>query len=67
MYTKQALRELGVTRTTLSPTQKQQLDERGFIIVENVLTPTDCNAMRMAFERLHAAEKGEGGHEGMAH
>jgi ectoine hydroxylase-related dioxygenase (phytanoyl-CoA dioxygenase family) len=39
------------------------LDEQGFVIVENVLTPAECSAMREAFERLHAAEKGEGGHE----
>lgn len=63
MYTRQALRELGVTADTLTEAQKQQFDELGFIIVENVLTPDDCARMRDAFERIHAAEQGQGGHE----
>lgn len=63
MYTKQALRELGVTPSTLSDSQKEQLAERGFVIVENVLTPDDCRAMANAFEKLHDAEKDQGGHE----
>lgn len=63
MYTKQALRELGVTSGTLSDRQKHQLDEEGYFIVENVLTAEDCAKMRNEFERIHAAEKEEGGHE----
>lgn len=63
MYTKQALRELGVTPSTLSPRQKQQLDENGFLIVENVLSSAECKLMGETFDRLHAAEKGQGGHE----
>jgi ectoine hydroxylase-related dioxygenase (phytanoyl-CoA dioxygenase family) len=63
MYTRQALRELGVTPNTLSDARKRQFDEQGFFIVENVLTPGDCDRMRAAFERLHAAENEHGGHE----
>lgn len=63
MYTKQALRELGVKPGTLSPEQLKQFDEQGYIIVENVLTPEDCQRMRDAFERIHAAESERGGHE----
>ena len=63
MYTKQALRELGVKPGTLSPEQLKQFDEQGYIIVENVLTPEDCQRMRDAFERIHAAENERGGHE----
>jgi len=63
MYTKQALRELGVTNSTLSLHQKQQLDEQGFFIVENVLSRAECKAMGEAFDRLYDAEKGQGGHE----
>jgi ectoine hydroxylase-related dioxygenase (phytanoyl-CoA dioxygenase family) len=63
MYTKQALRELGVTSSTLSVHQKQQLDEQGFFIVENVLSPAECKAMGETFDRLYDAEKGQGGHE----
>ena len=63
MYTRQALRELGVRPDTLSPAQLKQFDEQGYIIVEGVLTPEDCTMMREAFETIHAAEKGQGGHE----
>ena len=63
MYTRQALRELGVTSTTVSEAQKKQFDELGYIIVENVLTPEDCARMRDEFERIHAAENNQGGHE----
>jgi ectoine hydroxylase-related dioxygenase (phytanoyl-CoA dioxygenase family) len=63
MYTRQALRELGVTPSTVTEAQKKQFDEQGYIIVENVLTPEDCQTMRDAFERIHAAENDKGGHE----
>jgi DNA polymerase IV len=57
MYTKQALRELGVTPSTLSQSQKKELEEQGFFTVEEVLTPDDCEKMRAEFERIHGAEK----------
>ena len=38
MYTKQALRELGVTASTITDAQKQQFDELGYIVVENALS-----------------------------
>lgn len=63
MYTKQAIRDLGVTPSTLSEAQKKALDEQGFFIVENALTAEDCARMRDAFERIHATEKEQGGHE----
>lgn len=63
MYTRQALRELGVTPATVTEAQKKQFDELGYIIVENVLTPEDCEHMRNEFERIHAAENNQGGHE----
>jgi len=63
MYTKQALRELGVTPTTLTEAQTGQFDEQGYVIVENVLSRQDCEAMRNEFERIHAAESEKGGHE----
>lgn len=63
MYTRQALHELGVGPNTLSADQKRQLDDNGFFIVENVLAPEDCALMRSEFERIHAAEKEQGGHE----
>lgn len=63
MYTKQALHDLGVRPDTLSDARKKQFDELGFFIVENVLTPEDCEKMRSEFERIHAAENDRGGHE----
>ena len=63
MYTKQALHELGVTPRTLSEAQTRQFEELGYFIVENVLSPEDCEKMRSEFERIHAAESDKGGHE----
>jgi ectoine hydroxylase-related dioxygenase (phytanoyl-CoA dioxygenase family) len=63
MYTKQALRELGVGADAITAAQKEQLDEQGYFIVENALTPAECKTMREAFEAVHAAEAGRGGHE----
>ena len=62
MYTKRALRELGVHGDLTTP-QKRQLDEQGFFIVEGVLTREDCRTMSDEFERIHAAEQDQGGHE----
>ena len=42
MYTRQALRELGVSPNTLTEAQTRQFDELGYFIVENVLSPKDC-------------------------
>lgn len=63
MYTKQALHALGVSRDSITDVQKQQLDRDGFFIVENVLDRHDLAAMRSEFERIHAEEQGQGGHE----
>jgi ectoine hydroxylase-related dioxygenase (phytanoyl-CoA dioxygenase family) len=56
MYTRQALRSLGVGPDAISAKQKQQLDEDGYFIVEDVLSKSDIESMRSAFERIHAAE-----------
>jgi ectoine hydroxylase-related dioxygenase (phytanoyl-CoA dioxygenase family) len=63
MYTKQALRDLGVKPDAISADQKQQLDEQGFFIVEGVLSEDELRNMRAEFERIHAEEKDQGGHE----
>ena len=63
MYTKQALRSLGVKDSDFTPDQAKQFDELGFFTVENVLSPLECQAIAAEFERIHAAEKGQGGHE----
>ena len=63
MYTKQAIHNLGIKLDCISAAQKQQLDEQGFFIVENVLTPAEIKEMRSEFERVHALENDKGGHE----
>lgn len=63
MYTRQALRSLGVGPDAISGDQKKQLDAQGFFVVENVLTEAEVAAMRSEFERFHAAENERGGHE----
>lgn len=63
MYTKQALRALGVTAQSITLEQKRKLDEDGFFIVEDVLTKSDIQSVRSEFERIHAAENDRGGHE----
>jgi len=63
MYTKQALRELGVGPDALTPAQRRQLDALGFFVVENLLSAAECRAMADAFERIHGQEREQGGHE----
>ncbi|MCB1486045.1 MAG: phytanoyl-CoA dioxygenase family protein [Bauldia sp.] len=62
MYTKQALHALGV-KDELTTEQKHQLDDLGYIIVEDVITEAQARAMAEEFERLHAAERDTGGKE----
>jgi ectoine hydroxylase-related dioxygenase (phytanoyl-CoA dioxygenase family) len=63
MYTRQALHDLGFSLDAINAEQKRKLDEDGFFIVENVLTPKEVDSMRSEFERIHAAENDRGGHE----
>jgi ectoine hydroxylase-related dioxygenase (phytanoyl-CoA dioxygenase family) len=59
----EALQALGVTEQTLTPQQRQELDERGFTIFYNVIDPAWLAALRDAFERLSAAEGEKAGSE----
>ena len=63
MYTKQALRELGVTGRELTGAQKRQLDQQGYVILEDFYSRPQAREMAEEFDRLHAAEGGQGGHE----
>ncbi|MGH6920578.1 MAG: hypothetical protein ACREJ0_23075, partial [Geminicoccaceae bacterium] len=63
MYTKQALRALGVTGEELTDEQRQALDRDGFFIVPDYFSPGQCRQMAGEFDRLHAAEGDRGGHE----
>lgn len=63
MYTKQALRELGLTGDELAADQRAALDRDGFFVVQGVYSPDECRAMAETFDRLHAAEGERGGAE----
>jgi hypothetical protein len=63
MYTKQALRDLGVEKHHFSPEQREQLDHQGFYVIPNVFSADQCKTMGEAFDRLSAAEGERGGHE----
>ena len=62
MYTKQALRDIGI-RDQLNAKQKESLDSDGYFIVENVLTNEQCDLMAAEFDRLAKLEQDQGGHE----
>lgn len=63
MYSKAALHGLGVDPAAFTAEQRQELDEQGFYIVEDVFSPAEYRNMAEAFEALHAAEAERGGHE----
>jgi ectoine hydroxylase-related dioxygenase (phytanoyl-CoA dioxygenase family) len=63
MYTRQALHNLGIKLDCISLAQKQELDDKGFFIVEDVLSKSDISKMRDEFERVHGLENDRGGHE----
>ncbi len=63
MYTKQALREIGVTGAEMTAAQREALDRDGFFIVERVYSQGECRAMAEEFDRLSALEGAKGGHE----
>ena len=64
MYTKQALRELGVTTADFTDDERRQLDDNGFYVRTGVFSAAECAEMAAEFDRLHAAEGAEkGGHE----
>jgi hypothetical protein len=63
MYTKQALRDLGLAGPLLSAGQREALDRDGFFIAEGVYSAAECREMAEEFDRLSAAEAGKGGAE----
>jgi hypothetical protein len=63
MYTKQALRALGVTGEEFTDEQRRALDRDGFFVVHDYFSRAQCRQMAEAFDRLHAAEGERGGHE----
>ena len=63
MNTKEALAELGISVSDLTPAQVKQFDEEGYFVAENVFTPAEVEEMRNEFDRLLAIEGKFGGHE----
>ncbi|MDE2862348.1 MAG: phytanoyl-CoA dioxygenase family protein [Chloroflexota bacterium] len=60
MDTKTALAELGVNDESLSEEEKKELDERGYLILEDMVGGEQLAAMRQRFDRLLALEDGKG-------
>ena len=63
MYTKEALRRLGVSDSDLTEAQRDALDKDGFFIVEGVYSVSECAEMAAEFDRLRDIEGDRGGHE----
>jgi hypothetical protein len=63
MYTKHALREIGVDGDELLPSQRVALDRDGFFVVEGVYKAAECREMADEFDRLSALEGASGGSE----
>ena len=61
--TDSALRELGVSENILSAEEKNALDQEGFIVLENVLSPGQLDSIRARMDELLALEKEEAGKE----
>jgi hypothetical protein len=57
------LRDLGARKSDFTVEQREQLDEQGFYVIPQVFTATQCKLMGEEFDRLSAAEGGQGGHE----
>jgi ectoine hydroxylase-related dioxygenase (phytanoyl-CoA dioxygenase family) len=63
MNTQEALSQLGVSPSDLTPEQRRQLEEDGYFIVADVFSPAEVAEMRSEFERLSKIEGEYGGHE----
>ena len=62
MYSKHALRALGIHEALPEP-YRLSLEEKGFFVVEDALSADACAVMAAEFDRLHALEGNQGGHE----
>ena len=63
MYTKQALRALGLSGNELTPEWRRALDEQGYFLVEGVYSKAECREMAEEFDRLTEIERDRGGQE----
>jgi ectoine hydroxylase-related dioxygenase (phytanoyl-CoA dioxygenase family) len=53
----EALAHLGVNQTTLSEKEKHELDERGYLVLKNVIDESELAQMLYAFEEVNAAQR----------
>jgi Phytanoyl-CoA dioxygenase (PhyH) len=63
MYTKHALRDLGLNGRELSSAQREALDRDGFFIAPAIYSADECHEMAEEFDRLSALEGPRGGAE----
>ena len=63
MDIKQALQELNVTENTLTLEQKQFLDQNGYLILPNILSPSRIAAIVERLQQLEAIEGDDAGKE----
>jgi ectoine hydroxylase-related dioxygenase (phytanoyl-CoA dioxygenase family) len=63
MTISEALQELGVTDDTLTPQEKETLDQDGYILLRGVLTPAQVDALRARQAQLLEEEGREAGKE----
>jgi ectoine hydroxylase-related dioxygenase (phytanoyl-CoA dioxygenase family) len=56
MGTNEALKALGVEETTLSQEETRSLDEKGYLVLHNVLSPEQLDGLSRKFEKLMAQE-----------
>lgn len=61
--TRSALDALGVTENTLTQEQRTALDEQGYFIVENVLSPEQCRIIGAEIDRIVDEEQERAGAE----
>jgi ectoine hydroxylase-related dioxygenase (phytanoyl-CoA dioxygenase family) len=61
--TKSALQALGVTETTLTSTEKDFLDENGYLVLPDILNSAEIEALRARLGELLAIEKEKAGLE----
>jgi ectoine hydroxylase-related dioxygenase (phytanoyl-CoA dioxygenase family) len=59
----QILQQLGVQEDTLTPQEKRFLDERGYLILGQILTPSQLEAIRTRLQALLEAEGEKAGAE----
>ncbi|MDB5524793.1 MAG: putative phytanoyl-CoA dioxygenase [Rhizobium sp.] len=63
MDTQAALATLGVNPDAMTAQQKQDLDENGYFVIENALTPEQCKRMAAEVDRIAMLEGENAGNE----